>query len=198
MRLLPLRCAVHEHDHVDGSVQGRLQRPAEDNVKTAERHRRVGDSTPRHRSLPTISLPVPNAWQQGARQSSTLLLCGFPHQEFIHEAGGSVEEINVVCCGKYSYSESRRTRGKNCCSVKVILWSASSLSIRARGCATNESMVSAANASRYSIADECRHSLVIRGEGGIFRRYKVLAIHQANTQIMFISIRRKSLKGARG
>ena len=124
--------------------------------ETAERHRRVGDSTPRHRSLPPISLPVPNAWQQSARQSSTLLFCAFPHQEFIHEAGGSVEEFNVIFCGRYSYFESRRT-----------LWSASSLRIRARDCATNESMVSATDASRYSIADGSRHSLVRRGGGDL-------------------------------
>ena len=141
-------------------------------MKTAERHRRVGDSRPRHRSPPPISLPVPNTWQQGARQSSTLLFCGFPHQEFIHEAGGSVEEFNIIFCGRYSYFESRRT-----------LWSASSLRIRARDCATNESMVSATDASRYSIADGSRHSLVRRGGGGgIFRRYRELTIHQANTQ----------------
>ena len=76
-----------------------------------------------------------------------------------------MEEFNVIFCGRYSYFESRRTRGKNYCSVKVIV-AGSSLRIRARDCAANESIASATDASRYSIADESRHLLVRSGGGG--------------------------------
>ena len=80
VNLLPSRSAVYEHDQEDGSVQDRLQRPAEDDVNPAERPRRADDSTSRRRSLRPLSFQAPNARQQGARQSNTLLLCGFPHQ----------------------------------------------------------------------------------------------------------------------
>ena len=144
-------------------------------MNSTERHRRAGDSTPWHRSLPPLSLQAPNARQQGARQSNTLLLCGFPHQKCIHVAGGSVEEINMYFRGGFSYCESHRTRGKNCCRVKGFAVSFLSEDPGTRLC--DESMVSATDVSRYSIADGSRNSLARRGGGGSSR---VLTIHQAN------------------
>ena len=110
---LPPRGAVHEHDQVTGTVERLRVWAGEVDMHRAERYRRAGDSTPRHRGPPALRLDAADAWLQFPHQLNTLLFGGFPHQKFIHMAGGSVEQINVNGGSGFSYSERGTTGGDN-------------------------------------------------------------------------------------